>query len=56
MATHSHQLAAAPLYGRTESLKHPLPWLDGPDAAADPELAYVGNDAIEEYDVARRAR
>lgn len=55
MSAHMHHLAAAPLYGREESLKHPLPWLDGP-AAPDPELDYVGTDAIEEYDVPRRIR
>lgn len=55
MSRHLHDLAAAPLYGREESLKHPLPWLDGPQTA-DPELTYVGTDAIEEYDVARRIR
>lgn len=55
MSRHLHDLAAAPLYGRAESLKHPLPWLDGP-ATADPELDYVGTDAIEEYDVPRRQR
>lgn len=56
MATHPHHLAAAPLYGRTESLKHPLPWLDGDEVDDDPEISYVGSDAIEEYDVARRVR
>lgn len=57
MSSHMHDLAAAPLYGREESLKHPLPWLDGATALTDdPELAYIGTDAIEDYDVERRKR
>lgn len=55
MATHMHQLAAAPLYGHAPSAKHPLPWLDGPDLPEE-EMGYIGTDAIEDYDVERRKR
>jgi len=55
MATHPHTLAAAPLYGHTPSEKHPLPWLDG-TLGEDPEIEYVGTDALEDFDVERRKR
>jgi len=55
MATHMHQLAAAPLYGHAPSEKHPLPWLDGPELPEE-EMGYIGNDAVEDYDVERRKR
>lgn len=55
MATHMHKLMAAPHYGLTESMPHPLPWVDGGVIQDEPEMGYAG-DAIEEYDVARRAK
>lgn len=55
MATHAHTLAAAPLYGHTPSEKHPLPWLDG-ELPEDTEISYVGNDALEDFDIERRKR
>lgn len=54
MATHLHDLIANPLYGASDSLKHPLPWVDGVPVELEPERGYVG-DAVENWDVVRRA-
>ncbi len=50
-----HTLTAAPQYGVTPSHPHPLPWRDNTPIKGEDGLSYIG-DAVEEYDVPRRAK
>lgn len=50
MATHLHDLIAAPHYGATPSIAHPLPWLTT-DPLTD-DVTYAG-DVIEDYETER---
>lgn len=55
MAKHMHRLNATTHYGITESLPHPLPWIDGGIIADEPEMRYAG-DALEDMDLERRKK
>jgi hypothetical protein len=55
MATHMHDLIAAPYYGIEESKPHPLPWIDGGVIQDEPEMQSADT-AIEEFDLERRQK
>lgn len=59
MDKHLHTLTANPLYGHTESIKHPLPWLDSTveTVSYDPELdtMKVETDAVESWESGRHS-
>lgn len=48
-----HDLTANPLYGGLESIRHPLPWLDG-ELPSDPEMVKIDTEAIANYETSAR--
>jgi hypothetical protein len=49
----AHDLTANPIYGYTESIKHPLPWLDS-ETLDDPEMRKLESEAVSAWETSER--
>jgi hypothetical protein len=53
MDEYMHDLTANPVYGYTESIKHPLPWLDS-ETLNDPEMQKFDSEAVSAWETSER--
>lgn len=54
MDKYMHTMTSNPLYGNVESIKHPLPWLDGETEQPSGELMKINTDAIAMFETNTR--